>query len=170
MEDEFGKLDVSSLNWKPNAEAWSIGQNLDHLITLNRTYFPILEATLAGTQSLPWTARLKPIRKFFGRMILKSVLPDRKRKIKTFVVWEPTESSLPESIVQRFLDHQKELWVRLETVLPLLDSGKVIPSPASGVIVYNLEDFFEIVVTHEERHLNQAREVLALHQQEAVGA
>ena len=40
--------------------------------------------------------------------------------------------------------------------------GLMVPSPASKVIVYFLEDALEILVTHEERHLNQAREVRAL--------
>ncbi|MEL6536145.1 MAG: DinB family protein [Bacteroidota bacterium] len=168
VKEEFGGLDASQLNWKPSEDTWSIGQNLDHLITLNRTYFPMLKALQTGKPSLPWTAKFKPLRKLFGKMILKSVLPDRKRKIKTFVVWEPTQSSLPETIVNQFLDHQIEVWQRLEEVVPMLGSGKAIPSPASSVIVYNLEDFFEIVITHEERHLNQAREVFALHQQQNI--
>ena len=38
------ELNIKQLNWKPNAETWSIAQNIDHLITINKTYFPIIEA------------------------------------------------------------------------------------------------------------------------------
>ena len=43
----------------------------------------------------------------------------------------------------------------------LLEKGTVISSPANKNIVYKLENAFDIITTHEQRHLEQAREVLA---------
>jgi len=31
---EFGNLSAEQLNWKPNADTWSIAQNMDHLIVI----------------------------------------------------------------------------------------------------------------------------------------
>ena len=43
-----------------------------------------------------------------------------------------------------------------------LANGVVISSPANKNIVYKLEVAFDIIVSHEQRHLEQAREVLQL--------
>jgi hypothetical protein len=43
---------------------------------------------------------------------------------------------------------------------PYLNGKTVIASPASKMIVYTLDTAFDIIVTHERRHLEQAREVL----------
>lgn len=42
----------------------------------------------------------------------------------------------------------------------LLVNGIVISSPANKNIVYKLETAFNIIVTHEQRHFEQAKEVL----------
>lgn len=34
---EFSTLTSEQLNWKPNSNAWSIAQNLDHLMVVNET-------------------------------------------------------------------------------------------------------------------------------------
>jgi hypothetical protein len=38
----------------------------------------------------------------------------------------------------------------------------VISSPANKNIVYKLETAFDIIVSHEQRHLEQAKEILQL--------
>jgi hypothetical protein len=43
-----------------------------------------------------------------------------------------------------------------------LEKGTVISSPANKYIVYKLETAFDIIVAHEERHLEQAKEVLSV--------
>lgn len=161
VQAEFGDLHEEKLNWKPDEKTWSIAQNLDHLITLNASYYPVLEAALAGEQRLPWTAKVGFLRRFFGKMILNSVEPQRTKKMRTFPIWEPKKSELPGTIVADFVAHQQQFWAALEQALPLLDRRTVIASPANANIIYELPTFFDIVITHEERHLNQAREVLA---------
>jgi len=44
----------------------------------------------------------------------------------------------------------------------LLDKGTIISSPANKNIVYKLEMAFDIITTHEQRHFEQAKEVLAV--------
>lgn len=41
-KDAFGKLSAEELNWKPDFNTWSIAQNIDHVIKINESYFPIL--------------------------------------------------------------------------------------------------------------------------------
>ena len=155
-------LDLESLNMKPNLQSWSIAQILDHIITTNQSYFPMLDKLILGEFKVPFHGKLPFLRRFFGRFILKGVSPTREKKIKTFPVWEPASSQLPDDMVARFIQHQNKLKSRIEDAQPLIEQGATIYSPASKWIVYSLSDAFEIMVTHEERHLEQVREVMRL--------
>ncbi len=44
VRTEYGHLSAEQLNWTPAEGRWSIAQCLDHLITINRLYFPLLTA------------------------------------------------------------------------------------------------------------------------------
>ena len=37
--ESFGGLNESQLNWKPNPQTWSIAQNINHLLVINKTYY-----------------------------------------------------------------------------------------------------------------------------------
>ncbi len=158
---EFGGLTADQLNWKPNPDTWSIAQNIDHLIIINRTYFPILSALREGKYKVPWIGSIGFIVSFLGKTVLKAVNPDRKKKMKTFPIWEPGVSTVSDAILSRFEQHQRELKHRIQTSEDFLDKNTVISSPGNRNIVYSLETAFDIIVTHEQRHLEQAKEVLA---------
>ena len=153
-------LDGRALNRRPSPDSWSVAQILEHLITINQSYFPMLDKIVLGEYRLPLHGRLPFLRRFFGRFVLKGVHPDRRRRMKTFPIWEPSQSDLPADMVDRFLKHQAKLKSRMEDAAPLLESNVTIHSPASRMIVYPLNDAFENIVTHEERHLEQIKDVL----------
>lgn len=79
--------------------------------------------------------------------------------MKTFPMWEPTRSNLQEDIWSRFEGSQMELKQMIQSCSDLLESGTVISSPANKNIVYKLETAFDIIVSHELRHFEQASEV-----------
>lgn len=162
----FGTLSHEELNWKPHPETWSIAQNIDHLIVINESYFPILTDVRAGRFKAPFLARFGFVVSFLGKAILNAVEPTRKKKAKTFAIWEPSNSQISEDIVQRFTMHQTELKQQIASSKALLQARTIIASPANKNIVYSLETAFDVIVTHEQRHLAQAQEVLRiLHQQ-----
>ncbi len=161
FEAEFESLSGELLNRKPNASAWSIGQVIDHIIEVNKSYYPIIEQLRAGTYRTPWTARLPFLVNWFGDFILKGVEPERKKKIRTFPVWEPAQSEVRADIVPHFAEHQKELANMMASCSDLVQAEMVISSPANRFIVYKIGRAFDIIVAHEERHLNQAKEVKA---------
>jgi hypothetical protein len=99
---------------------------------------------------------------FLGKTVLNAVQPDRKKKMKTFPIWEPTTSNVIGDILNRFQNHQNELIQKIEGSQGLVEKGVVISSPANKNIVYKLETAFDIIVSHEQRHLEQAKEVLQL--------
>lgn len=159
---EFETLNSEQLNLKPDSNTWSIAQNIDHLIVINESYFPIIQSIRNRTYKLPFIGRLGFLVNFLGKFILKSVQPDRKRKMKTFTMWEPSNSEIAEDILVRFQKHQAELKTLIDNCRDLLETGIIISSPVNKNIVYKLETAFDIIVTHEQRHFEQAREVLNL--------
>lgn len=161
FNEAFRSLNEQQLNWKPSPKEWSIAQNIDHLIVINKTYFPLIESVRNKTCTLPWMGKIGFMVKFMGNMILQSVQPDRKRKMKTFPTWEPSSSNISADILERFSRHHEDLKGLILSSKDLIASNTIISSPANHNIVYKLETAFDIIVTHERRHLEQAKEVLA---------
>jgi hypothetical protein len=158
----FGSLTNDELNRRLTPESWSIAQIIEHLIIINKSYFPVIESARNGTLKLPIIARIDLVVNFFGKMILKSVQPGSKKKMKTFPIWQPAYSSIPGGILQRFEKHQSELKNLIYESEELLGVKAVIHSPANKHIVYTLESAFDIIIAHEKRHLIQAKEVMQI--------
>jgi hypothetical protein len=161
-QTEFGTLTNEQLTWKPNSSTWSIAQNLDHLIVVNETYYPVLASLKKGRYQTPFIAKIGFIVSFLGKTVLKAVQPDRQKKMKTFPIWEPSTSQEHNDILKRFEIHQNELKQKIEEAQEFIEQDVVISSPANRNIVYKLATAFDIIVSHEQRHLEQAKEVLVL--------
>ncbi len=159
FQDSFGELNADQMNFKQNTEEWSIAQVVDHLIAVNKSYFPIFEDIKRGSLKLPLIARVGFVVRRLGNSILKSVEPSRKKKIKTFPVWEPTLSDFGPGVIDDFVRTQEDLSTWVTEMEPWMARNQVIYSPANRNIVYTLEKALEIIVTHEKRHLAQALEV-----------
>ena len=162
FQSTFGGLSEDQLNYKLSEKGWSIAQNVDHLIVINSTYFPIAAEIKSGTYQQPFLGKLNFLVSFMGRMLLSGVQPDRKKRTKTFPLWEPQKSMIGGDILERFEQHQVQLKQMIVDLESHVISGLVISSPANQNIVYRLEDAFNIIIAHEKRHFQQAKEVLSL--------
>lgn len=162
VQELFSNLNEETLNLQPNSSTWSIAQNLAHLIVINESYFPILTELNNKTYQAPFHAKFSFIVRFFGKFVLNSVEPSRNKKMKTFPIWEPQHSLVSADIIDKFVAHQEKLRKAFDNAADLISRNAVIHSPASKVIVYKLATAFDIIVTHETRHINQAKEVLKL--------
>ncbi|MEQ9300905.1 MAG: DinB family protein [Cyclobacteriaceae bacterium] len=158
----FGGLSNDELNWKPSPESWSIAQNIDHLITINQTYFKVIADIRNGNYQAPFISKFGFVVSLFGNMIYNASKPDRKKKISTFAIWQPREGLNNEGILDQFEAHHEKLKVLIKSSMDLVAEGIVISSPANRNIVYKLEKAFDIIIIHEQRHLEQAKEVLIL--------
>ncbi len=156
-----GGLSASQLNWKAHPKQWSVAQCLDHLITTNEKYRPVLEAAAAQSGHSSIWQRLPFLADLAGRMLLNATQPQGKGKMKTPGIFEPAASDLPADIVAQFTAHNAEmagLMARLEG----LDLRKtIIQSPVGGPLVLRLSDALRVIVQHEERHINQLERVMA---------
>jgi len=158
--NSFAPLNGEQLNWKPGSGTWSIAQNIEHLIIVNESYYPVIESIRHIDYTPPFISKLNFIVSLFGKIILKSVSPERHRKTKTFPIWEPAVSEISPDILKRFENHQEALKKIVTNSIDLISNGIIISSPANKNVVYKLETAFEIIVNHEQRHYNQAKEVL----------
>lgn len=159
FKSEFASLTADEINWKPNAQQWSVAQCIHHLIVVNESYYPILDQVRNKTYYTPHYGKIGFITKFFGKIVLDAVNPDRRKKMKTFPIWEPAISLVRSDILDQFEKHQQELKHLITSSEDLIENGTVISSPANRMIVYKLETAFDIMVAHEKRHLEQAREI-----------
>lgn len=162
FKEKFGSLSESQINLKSNSNSWSIGQIIEHIIKTNETYYPILEQLENGTYKVPTIGKLKFITNFFGKLIHNTVEPLRKRKVKTFPIWQPSLSNIGIDIFKKFEKHQLEMESFLERCEKFIAKGAVISSPANRIIVYKLDKAIDIIIAHEQRHYNQAVETFDL--------
>lgn len=156
----FSGLTKDQLNLKPNPESWSIAQNIGHIMSVNKDYFPIMNELTSGKYKTPFTGKIPFAANLFGKLILNSVKPEMKRKVKTVAKWDTKQSEYSENILREFEEHQEQLKQLIRNCSNQLDKNIVISSPAVKSIVYRLDTAFDIIVNHEERHLNQAKDLI----------
>lgn len=156
--DAFGELNDKQLLWKPNEHSWSIAENIEHLIIINESYFPIFDSVYENNYTMPFLSKFSFIPSFFGTLILKSVQIDRKQKVKTFPIWEPKGSYT--NILSVFIEHRTKFEQKIERIQDRKLEKIIISSPANKHIIYPLSMALDIIFMHEKRHLNQAKEVL----------
>ncbi len=159
---DLSHLNVEQLNWKPNPTSWSVGQCVDHIITTNRLYFTIFKSLLDGTKPSNFWEKIPFLPTMFGKMLIKTTQPIIDKKNKTVPEFEPSKSEIPGDILNTFLETQKELiaWIEKSDIV---DHEKtIVTSPAAKFVTYSLHDVCIILSGHEERHLNQARNVMKL--------
>jgi len=162
----FGELSEDILNWKVNEEKWSIGQCIDHLNVTNKQYFAIFEKVIEGNYQSHWMRKMPGATNFMGKMILDSVKPLNEKKVKTFAVFEPIQSNIGINVIEEFKKGQNSLQQYFER-MDRLDAEKIIvSSPVNKYIVYTLAKAIDIVVVHEQRHFNQAKNVLQQYQKQ----
>lgn len=105
----FSGLSLKQLNWAPDERTWSIAQNLTHVIRLNESYFTIFNQLKAKNYTPSFWVKIPFLPKFLGKILLKSVQPTSKKKVKTAPLWEPDRTTASLKILTTFQQHQKEL-------------------------------------------------------------
>lgn len=159
VKSEFSSIPEEHLNQKPNPQKWSVSENFNHLIKVNESYFPLFKKLQNGSFQAPFISRFSFFSNLFGNMIFKSVSDGGKKKVKTFPAWLPT-SNVYQNTVTEFLQHQEILANKIEEMEPFADKNVIIHSPVNKLIVYSLPKALDIIIAHEWRHLEQAKQTL----------
>jgi len=156
----LGQLNAEQLNWKPNAESWSVGQCLEHLMAADYAMFGAFDEVLSGQKRATRWERMPLLPSLFGRLMVKAVSPQATQKLKAPPKIQPTTSTIDAQIVSRFGKHQRELISRLQGLENFFVEKIVMTSPLMKLITYSVLDACRLIVAHERRHLAQAKRVM----------
>lgn len=155
----FGDLSAEQINWKPRADAWSIGQCFDHLIKSNEAFEPEYQRLKSGARKQTFWESYSPLTGFFGNFLLKALKNDKKKyKAPSKSIVPPSE--IEADIIERFAGHQEELAEKIRSLDGIDWQKTVVTSPFLKLMTYRLDTAFEIAVEHEKRHFRQAERVM----------
>jgi DinB superfamily len=157
----FGQLTAEQLNWKPSADQWSVAQCLDHLIVSNDGYLPIIEKVKRGEYKRSFKERLPVLPRIFGSLVVNVVKPEGQRKLKAGKAFVPSSSEISSEIVSRFEAQQKEIAEQMRSTDGLNLHKIIVTSPVASFVTYSLLDGYRIIVAHDQRHVAQAKRVMA---------
>jgi hypothetical protein len=106
--------------------------------------------------------RLPVLPGVFGRLMIRSLTPTATRKLKAPAAARPVFSEIPEGVVGRFAEQQREMAAWLERLDAARAERTIMTSPFARVITYTVLDACRLVVAHDHRHMQQARRVMAM--------
>jgi len=152
-------LNDAQLNWKPSADKWSIAQCLEHLTAASSGFNPYLVAALArGRQRFAAESPPTYQPSLMGRWLIKHVEPESPRKLRAPKIFKPSASNVQDAL-DNFLAQQKT-FLKFVSETNGLDYNRTrLRSPVTPLVRYSLADAYVITVSHEQRHLQQARRV-----------
>ncbi|MEN0051747.1 MAG: DinB family protein [Bacteroidota bacterium] len=177
--ENFREFPVAVLNRKPNAKQWSIIEVVGHM---NQAYTDYKEKITQAIQTFPRKEKEMSethTASGMGKIVINMIRPkngQRKWKMKTMKKFEPDAalSNASEAEIkatfQAFFENQQHLKTAI------LDSRKLdlkkqkITSAIGPIVRFYLPDCFEFVISHEERHVLQIQELLAIFDQQPVAA
>ena len=159
-EAMFGRLDARQLNWRPDDARWSVAQCVEHMVTANRLMMAAADAALDDAQPRTVWQRLPVLPGIFGRMLIRSQVPGGTRRFTAPVQAQPAASDIAADIVHRFVAQHRDTVVRLRGLDEARAARTIMTSPFVRVITYSVLDGFRLMITHDHRHVEQARGVM----------
>lgn len=158
-KESFLPLDDAQLNWKESPEQWSILECIEHLNRYSRYYQQeIMKQIIFVPQFLePVEVRSS----WIGKKFIKMMHPDTVKKQKTFARMNPANSSVLRDALQEFLKEQNGLLKLLSLARSINPNKGKVPVEFFKLITLNIGDAFQFVIVHEQRHINQAMNVLS---------
>jgi hypothetical protein len=154
-------LTDEQFNWRPPSGGWTVAQCIDHLNVTAREYLPKLDEGIAdairrglyGEGPFHYTV--------LGRLFVWSQQPTTKLKYKATKAFEPSPGRRRQETLAAFRAYQVQLVDRLRQANGLDLARARVSSPVVNLLRMPLGSGFALVVAHERRHLQQARNVLA---------
>jgi len=157
VENELLKLSDTQLNFKPNAEKWSVLQCIEHLNRYSEYYLRVIDVKLSnakekGKEDVKYS--------WFGKMSIKSMHPDNRKKSKTLGRLNPAESEVSKQVLQDFIAHQKKLLELMNKADRYSLNSIKIPADVFKLLKIRLGECFEFLIIHQQRHILQIKELL----------
>ena len=164
VKRNFGHLTPEQLFWKPNEKSWSVAQCLAHINAYYSFYLPDFSERIKNTRfRTPGEYFVSsPLGTGSILMVKLGKLKNVKRRLKAVKDYNPlvNKTLKTEGAVQDFLDYQNQMQKVLADA-HFINIRKAKCSLAiTQVVKLRLGDSFQFVVYHNERHIEQAKNVL----------
>ena len=155
-----GSLGASEFNWQPAPGSWSIGQCLQHLATSMDAVLPAIDRAIATARERQWVAH-GPLRYGpFSRMMVQSMEPPVKWRMKTNRIFEPRVEQLQrDAVLAELTASRGRILERVRQATGLNLKRAIVVSPVSRLIRVPLGAYLAFLAAHDRRHLWQARQV-----------
>ncbi|HAI77092.1 MAG TPA: hypothetical protein DCM08_12680 [Microscillaceae bacterium] len=163
VKQQYGALSLAQLNWKPNAKSWSIAEILQHLLLLYKDYQVQITQILQNDRPPQTEGHTPHKRTFFGKLMYWLVSPKATNKIPAPKLVQPTPNShFDLQIYHQYLTVLDQVIAAGEQIAKRhIDLNKTkVSSPVSGVIRFNLGEYFRIEAYHHRRHFQQGQRVM----------
>ena len=149
-------LTSEQLNWKPQPDAWSVGQCLEHLCISGEVYVQPIAAALKNQPPSP-VDTVTP--GWFSAWFIRNYIAPSTKKAKAPKKIAPVLSTVDPSILDRFLAMNRDVRALIERAAPYDVNRIRFVNPFVSFIRFTVGTGFEIISKHEMRHLLQAENV-----------
>ncbi|WP_299161710.1 DinB family protein [uncultured Tenacibaculum sp.] len=146
------------LQERDNSKSWSVLECLEHLNLYAALYNPEINKRIEKTK-YPKSEIFKP--SYLGNKFAVDMLPkDEMKTMNTFKSKNPIYSELKkDEVLESFITFQKELLDLLE-LATTKDLTKTKTWTTLPLVRFRLGDTLRFVISHNERHIVQAKKVL----------
>lgn len=157
--NHFLGMDIEVLNYKSSKEKWSSLECFEHLNRYGAFYIPLMRKKI---ENAPNKTNTNFKSGWLGNYFAESMLPkDGMKKMKTFKSKNPLNSNLTRSVINIFVEQQKEMLLLLERSMVKDLNNNRIKTTLSPLIKLKLGDTFRFVIHHNIRHICQAESVIS---------
>lgn len=149
---------------RPDVNRWSVLDNLEHLSLYNDFYLPTFVKTIDKGEAKGWKPRAAYRAGWLGAYLTNSMKPkgtNISNKMNTFKDKNPMLTSVPENVVERFLEQHQQLLQILQHAASTDIQKLRMPTTLGKFPTIRLGDGLAFVIGHEERHLLQIQNTLA---------
>lgn len=157
--DLISGLNEVQFNWRPTPGHWSIAECLDHLTVTNRELIEGIKRTISDARAKGLTGRGPFRHGWIGNMFVRSMEPPVKMKFKAPKIFRPRSRQSLEATARDFFATQDEVLRLIEESNGINLARAKVASPVTRLMKLSLGQVFGLIITHERRHLWQAREV-----------
>lgn len=139
-----------------NNGGWSIAECFDHLNSYADFYLPRLRKSLEKMPPLKGQTTFK--HSFLGSYFIKAMdYQQTKKKYKAMRKHRPTIINNPYAVVSMFIQHLEELQKIILQANQKNLMKAIVSTSISPFVKINVGDAIQFVLTHNRRHIEQAR-------------
>ena len=152
-------LSDDQFTWRPARDRWSIGECFEHLNLTAAAYLPAIDAAISDARARNLRSKGPFVYPALERMFVAWNEPPPRRRFRAFKKYRPAPRLVRDAVMSAFSGWQDLLAERIAAADGLDLRRARRRSPMLPVMKWSLGTMFALVLTHERRHIWQARQV-----------